>query len=61
MNYDIDKMMKAARSGDMKDIMSKINPSDAEKIKELLKDNNKLNEILNSDKAKKIMERLKNG
>ncbi len=61
MNYDINKIMKAAKTGDMQDVMSKLNPNDAEKIKEILKDNAKLSEILNSDKAKAIMERLKNG
>lgn len=61
MNYDINKLMKAAQKGNMNDVMKTLNDSDAQKIKEILKDNKKLNEILNSEKAKSIMEKLKNG
>lgn len=61
MNYDINKLMKAAQKGNMNDVMKKLNDSDAQKIKEILNDNKKLNEILNSEKAKSIMEKLKNG
>jgi predicted transcriptional regulator len=61
MNYDINKLMKAAQKGNMNDVMKTLNDSDAQKIKEILNDNKKLNEILNSEKAKSIMEKLKNG
>ncbi len=61
MNLDISKLMKAAKAGDVDDLMKKINPSDAEKIKSVLNDKAKLDEILKSDKAKEIMEKLKNG
>lgn len=61
MNYDINKLMKAAQKGNMNDVMKTLNDSDAKKIKEILNDNKKLNEILNSEKAKSIMEKLKNG
>ncbi|MBE6729229.1 MAG: hypothetical protein E7568_03220 [Ruminococcaceae bacterium] len=61
MNYDMNKIIKAARSGEMNKVMENLNQKDAAKINELLKDNEKLKEILNSEQAKAIMERLKNG
>jgi|GEM_PF-6811786 len=45
----------------MNKVMENLNQKDAAKINELLKDNEKLKEILNSEQAKAIMERLKNG
>ncbi len=61
MNYDINKLIKEAQQDGGKNLLSKLSASDSEKIKALLSDKEALSKILSSDKAKQIMERLKNG
>ncbi len=62
MNNNFDKIDKntieAARRGDTDSIMSSLNESDCKKVKEVLADKEKLNQILNSDAAKKLMKIL---
>ena len=59
MNYDVDKMIKEAKSG--KDILSKLSREDAAKINAILNDNAALSKLLSSENAKALMEKIKNG
>lgn len=61
MNYDINKLIKEAQQDGGKNLLSKLSASDSAKINALLSDKEALSKILSSDKAKEIMERLKNG
>lgn len=68
MNNNFDKIDKktldAARRGDTDSVMSSLNESDRQKVKEILADKDKLNKILKSDAAQKLMKILggnKNG
>lgn len=59
MNNDFGKIDKntidAARRGDTNAVMSALNENDRKKVEEVLADKEKLNQILNSDAAKKLM------
>ena len=59
MNNDFGKIDKntidAARRGDTNAVMSALNKNDRKKVEEVLADKEKLNQILNSDAAKKLM------
>ena len=59
MNNDFGKINKntidAVRRGDTNAVMSALNENDRKKVEEVLADKEKLNQILNSDAAKKLM------
>lgn len=68
MNNNFDKIDKktidAARKGDTDAVMKSLNDSDRKKIEEMLADKDKLNKLLKSDAAQKLMKILggnKNG
>ncbi len=68
MNNNFDKIDKktldAARRGDTDSVMSSLNEADRQKVREVLADKEKLNKILKSDAAQKLMKILggnKNG
>ena len=68
MNNDFGKIDKktldAARRGDKDAVLQNLNEDDRKKIEEVLADKEKLNKILNSDAAQKLMKILggkKNG
>lgn len=48
----------AAKRGDTEAILKNLNSNDRKKIEQVLADKNKLNQILNSDAAKKIINLL---
>ena len=62
MNNDFGKISKedidAARKGNTDAVMSKLSDGDRKKINELLADKEKLQQILNSDAAQKLMKIL---
>ncbi len=62
MNNNFNKIDKAtldaARRGDKKALMSKLDEEERKKIDALLSDKNKLKQVLNSDAAKKLMKIL---
>lgn len=62
MNNKFNKIDKAtldaARRGDKGALMSKLNENDRKKINALLTDKDKLQQVLNSDAAKKLMKIL---
>ena len=58
------KTLDAARKGDTDAVMQSLNDTDRKKIEEVLADKDKLNKILKSDAAQKLMKILggnKNG
>ncbi len=68
MNNNFDKISKktldAARKGDTDAVMQSLSDSDRQKVREVLSDKDKLNKVLKSDVAKKLMKILggnKNG
>ena len=68
MNNDFGKIdkktLEAARNGDKDALMKNLKEDDRKKIEEVLADKEKLNKILNSDAAQKLMKLLggkKNG
>ncbi|MGN1320409.1 MAG: hypothetical protein ACI4U6_04750 [Acutalibacteraceae bacterium] len=50
--------IEAAKKGDTNAVMQSLNESDRKKMKEILSDNEKIKNILNSDAAKNIMKIL---
>ncbi|MBR3968318.1 MAG: hypothetical protein IKJ93_01875 [Clostridia bacterium] len=62
MNNNFDKIDKqtldAARRGDTNAVLKNLNESDRKKIEEVLADQDKLKQILNSDTAKNLMKFL---
>ena len=62
MNNNFDKLdkdtLEAARRGDKNAILKNLNTSDRQKIEQILADKNKLNQILNSDAAQRLMKFL---
>lgn len=62
MNNDFGKISKedidAARKGNTDAVMSKLSDGDRQKINEVLADKEKLQQILNSDAAQKLMKIL---
>lgn len=62
MNNEFGKISKediaAARKGDTDAVMSKLSDNDRKKINEVLADKEKLQQILNSDAAQKLMKIL---
>ncbi|MBQ2933862.1 MAG: hypothetical protein IJE02_04565 [Clostridia bacterium] len=62
MNNDFGKISKedidAARKGNTDAVMSKLSDGDRKKINEVLADKEKLQQILNSDAAQKLMKIL---
>lgn len=62
MNNDFGKISKedidAARRGNTDAVMSKLSDGDRKKINEVLADKEKLQQILNSDAAQKLMKIL---
>lgn len=68
MNNNFDKLNKetidAARRGDTNSVLKSLNQEDRKKIEDVLADQNKLKQILNSDAAQKLIKYLggnKNG
>ena len=68
MNNNFDKINKktidAARKGDTDAVMQSLSETDRQKVQEVLADKDKLNKILKSDAAQKLMKILggnKNG
>ena len=62
MNNNFDKIdqttIDAARRGDTDALMSNLSNADRQKVQEVLKDKDKLKEILSSDAAKNLMKIL---
>ena len=62
MNNNWDKLDKAtldaAKKGDANAVLQNLNASDRKKIEEVLADQNKLKQILNSDTAKQLFKIL---
>ena len=50
--------IEAAKKGDTNAVMQSLNEADRKKMKEILSDNEKIKNILNSDAAKNIMKIL---
>lgn len=68
MNEMIQKIMKEQKNGNLRDentmnrfLSSNLRESQAEQLKNILSDENKLKSILESDKAKEIMRKLTGG
>ena len=56
---DIDKKtIDAARRGDTNAVLNNLSDTDRKKVEEILADQNKLKQILNSDAAKNLMKIL---
>lgn len=68
MNNDLNKIDKkvldAARRGDANAVLQNLNDDDRQKVQEVLSDNDKLKQLLNSEAAQKLIKFLggnKNG
>ncbi len=57
-NYDIDKLIAAAKSGDANDIFSRLSLSDAAKIKNILANRQLTEQLMRSPEAQKIIKNI---
>ncbi len=60
-NVNKSDFKNAASRNNAQDILNSLSPADAEKVKEILNDKNKLNSLLSSEDAKKILKMFMNG
>lgn len=61
MDYDMDKMIEKAKRGQAKELFDSIPAADTQKIKEILRDKEACEKLLNSAQAQKILEMLGKG
>lgn len=57
-NYDIEKLISAAKSGDAKDLFSKLSLSDAAKVKSVLNNQKLTEQLLASEQAQQIIKKI---
>ncbi len=59
--YDINELMKKARNGGSESVLNSLKAEDARAIKNILSDKAKVNELLNSKEALKLINMLGGG
>ena len=57
-NYDMEILIAAAKSGEAKDLLSKLSLSDAAKIKNILANRQLTEQLMNSPEAQKIIKNI---
>lgn len=57
-NYDIEKLIAAAKSGETKDLLSKLSLSDAAKVKSVLNNQKLTEQLLASEQAQQIIKKI---
>lgn len=57
-NYDIEKLIAAAKSGEAKDLLSKLSLSDAAKVKSVLNNQKLTEQLLASEQAQQIIKKI---
>ncbi len=57
-NYDIEKLIAAAKNGDTKDLLSKLSLSDAAKVKSVLNNQKLTEQLLASEQAQQIIKKI---
>ncbi len=57
-NYDIEKLIAAAKNGEAKDLLSKLSLSDAAKVKSVLNNQKLTEQLLASEQAQQIIKKI---
>lgn len=59
-NYDLNSLMKLAKGKTPEELLGSLPKEQAQKVRSIMNDKTKLNNILNSKEANKIIKQMKN-